>query len=103
MTKKFEQQKNINYARTFSFVAKSCSIRILFTSAIYYGLFIKYFNEVKAYFNFDDDILLYVKLLDRYKQPKKATLLRKIIYSLNQYFCQCHKNLSAKPFKASFT
>ena len=100
---KFKQQENIDYAKTFSLVAKSCNIRILFVLAAYYSWYIKHLNAVIAYINSDIDVLLYVKLLDRYKESEKAELLRKNIYGLKQSACQWHKNLSAKLFKTSLT
>ena len=103
VAKGFEQREGIDYAETFSPVAKSCSIRILFALAAYYGWYIEHLDAVTAYLNSDIDVLLYVELPDGYKEPGKAALLRKTIYGLKQSARQWHRNLSAKLLKAGLT
>lgn len=46
-------------------------------------------------------MFLYFKLYDGYKDPKKAAVLRKTIYSLKQFVYQWNKNLSTKFFRTS--
>lgn len=82
IVKRYEKQKGIYYTKIFSPVAKSYSISILFALVAYYGWFIKNFDAVITYFNSNIDVLLYVKLLNGYKQPSMVTLLRKTIYGL---------------------
>lgn len=82
IAERYEQQEDIDYAKTFSLVAKSYNIRILFALATYHGWFIKHLDVITAYLNSNIDVLLYLKLLDGYKQPGMAVLLRKTIYGL---------------------
>ena len=103
VAKGFEQREGIDYEETFSPVAKSCSIRILFALAAYYGWFIEHLDAVTAYLNSDIDVLLYVELPDGYKQADRAALLRKTIYGLKQSARQWNKNLSAKLLGAGLT
>lgn len=103
VAKGFEQREGIDYEETFSPVAKSCSIRILFALAAYYGWFIEHLDAVTAYLNSNIDVLLYVELPDEYKQADRAALLRKTIYGLKQSARQWNKNLSAKLFRAGLT
>ena len=103
VAKGFEQREDIDYAKTFSFVAKSFSIKILFALAAYYGQYIEHLDAVTIYLNFDIDVLLYIELPDGYKDPGKIALLRKTIYSLKQSARQQYRNLSAKLLKAGFT
>ena len=84
VAKGFEQREGIDYAETFSPVAKSCSVRILFALAAYYGWFIEHLDMVTVYLNSDIDVLLYFKLPNGYKDQGKAVLLRKTIYGLKQ-------------------
>lgn len=58
---------------------------------------------VTAYLNSDIDVLLYLELPDRCKDPGIAALLRKTIYGLKQSARQWNKNLSAKLFRAGLT
>lgn len=88
VAKSFEQQKSIDYKKMFSLVAKSYNICILFALAVYYSWFIEHFDAVIAYLNSNIDVLLYVKLLNRYKQANRAALLQNTIYSLKQFACQ---------------
>ena len=88
VAKGFEQQESIDYAKTFSLVVKSCSMRILFILAAYYAWYIEHFDAVTASLNSDINVLLYVELPDGYKKLGKAALLRKIIYGLKQSACQ---------------
>ena len=68
VAKDFIQIKNIDFHKTFVFIFKFKSLRLLFVYAILYDFFIKQININNVYFNNDLDEKIYMIISFKYSK-----------------------------------